>query len=68
MKKAYAGLGAIPAGSENLGGGEHLLPTTMSNELLAEPVEENSLQPVDLSPRSPAWRSPRSTSPSRTPT
>lgn len=47
MKKAYAGLGAIPAGSENLGGGEHLLPTTMSNELLAEPVEENSLRRVE---------------------
>lgn len=47
MKKAYAGLGAIPAGSENLGGGEHLLPTTMSNELLAEPVEENTLRQVE---------------------
>lgn len=27
VKKAYAGLGAIPTGSENLGGGENLLPT-----------------------------------------
>lgn len=47
MQKAYEGLGAIPAGSGNLGGGEHLLPTSMSNELLAEPVEENSLRQVE---------------------
>ena len=46
-KKAYAGLGAIPAGSENLGGGENLLPTNMSNELLTEPVEENSLRRIE---------------------
>lgn len=47
MQKAYEGLGAIPSGSGNLGGGEHLLPTSMSNELLAEPVEENSLRQVE---------------------
>ena len=47
VKKAYAGLGAIPTGSENLGGGEHLLPTNMSNELLTEPVEENSLRNIE---------------------
>lgn len=47
VKKAYAGLGAIPTGSENLGGGENLLPTNMSNELLTEPVEENSLRRIE---------------------
>lgn len=47
VKKAYAGLGAIPVGSENLGGGEHLLPTNMSKELLSEPVEENSLRKIE---------------------
>lgn len=59
MKKAYAGLGAIPAGSENLGGGEHLLPTTMSNELLAEPVEENSLRRVEPVSQIPGLEEPK---------
>lgn len=59
MKKAYAGLGAIPAGSENLGGGEHLLPTTMSNELLAEPVEENSLRQVEPVSQIPGLEEPK---------
>lgn len=47
IRKAFAGLGAIPTGSENLGGGENLLPTNMSNELLTEPVEENSLRRIE---------------------
>lgn len=47
VSKAYAGLGAIPTGSENLGHGESLLPTNMSRELLTEPVEENSLRRIE---------------------
>ena len=45
--KAYEGLGAIPAGSADLGGGEHLLPTNVSRELITEPIEENSLRQVE---------------------
>ena len=47
VSKAYAGLGAIPANSENLGHGESLLPTNLSRELLTEPVEENSLRRIE---------------------
>lgn len=47
VKKAYEGLGAIPAASADLGGGEHLLPTNVSRELITEPVEENSLRQVE---------------------
>ena len=47
ITKAYEGLGAIPAGSADLGGGEHLLPTNVSRELITEPVEENSLRQVE---------------------
>lgn len=47
VSKAHAGLGAIPASSENLGHGESLLPTNLSRELLTEPVEENSLRRIE---------------------
>lgn len=47
ITKAYEGLGAIPTGSADLGGGEHLLPTNVSRELITEPVEENSLRQVE---------------------
>ena len=47
VRKTYAGLGAIPAGSADLGRGSNLLPVNLSNELLAEPVEENSLRRVE---------------------
>lgn len=46
IKKAYDGLGAIPAGDSDLGAGEKLLPKTISNELLVEPEEENPLRGV----------------------
>lgn len=48
MKKAYEGLGAIPAKDSDLGNGDALLPTNMSSELLQEPLEENSLRNVEL--------------------
>lgn len=47
VKKAYAGLGAIPGNSSNLGHGENLLPINLSNELITEPVEENSLRNIE---------------------
>lgn len=47
VKKAYEGLGALPAGSADLGNGDRLLPTNMSSELLLEPLEENSLRKVE---------------------
>jgi HK97 family phage major capsid protein len=47
VRKAYEGLGAIPAGSLDLGGGENLLPTNLATELLTEPFETNSLRRVE---------------------
>ena len=47
IKKAYEGLGAIPANTADLGTGEHLLPINMSRELITEPIEENSLRQVE---------------------
>ena len=39
-------LGAIPEKDSGLGGGENLLPTTMTNEIITEPFDENPLRPV----------------------
>ncbi len=47
LQKVYAGLGAIPSGSPDLGGGEHLLPTQLSNELITEPMEYNVLREIE---------------------
>ncbi len=47
IRKAYEGLGAIPSATADLGKGENLLPTNMSNELITEPVEENALRRVE---------------------
>ena len=47
VTKAYEGLGAIPMNSADLGRGEHLLPVNLSNELITEPVDENSLRKVE---------------------
>ncbi len=47
MSKAYQGLGAIPGQDADLGSGDNLLPTTLSNELLTEPYEENSLRQIE---------------------
>lgn len=45
-QKSYEGLGAIPAGNADLGSGDKLLPTNLSNELLMEPVETNPLRGI----------------------
>ena len=47
IKKSYEGLGAIPTGDADLGYGENLLPNNISNELLLEPIEENSLRNIE---------------------
>lgn len=47
VKKAYEGLGGIPAATADLGYGENLLPKNVSSELLTEPVDENSLREVE---------------------
>lgn len=47
VKKAYEGLGAIPANTADLGYGENLLPTNMSTELIVEPFESNSLRSIE---------------------
>ena len=46
IAKAYEGLGAIPTSDADLGTGEKLLPTTMSNELLVEPMDINPLRNI----------------------
>ena len=47
VKKAYEGLGGIPAASADLGYGDNLLPKNVSSELITEPVEENSLRKIE---------------------
>lgn len=47
VKKSYEGLGGIPTATEALGYGDNLLPTNVSNELLLEPLEENSLRNIE---------------------
>jgi HK97 family phage major capsid protein len=46
-RKAYGGLGAIPAASADLGSGDNLLPTTMETELITEPFEDNPLRTIE---------------------
>lgn len=41
-----AKLGAIPAGDADLGGGENFLPKNMSNELIAEPMDDNPVRRI----------------------
>jgi len=57
--KVYAGLGAIPAGSADLGNGSALLPSTLSSELIAEPFEENSLRKVEQTSQIAGLEEPR---------
>lgn len=47
VRKTYEGLGAIPTGDGDLGGGENFLPTNMSTELITEPFETNSLRTIE---------------------
>lgn len=47
VRKAYEGLGALPAATTDLGNGDNLLPTNLSNELIVEPTEENSLRQIE---------------------
>ena len=44
VKKAYEGLGSIPANTADLGYGEKLLPTNLQRTLLTEPFEGNSVR------------------------
>lgn len=45
--KAYEGLGAIPTNDADLGYGDKFLPTNLSNELILEPYETNSLRTIE---------------------
>lgn len=45
-KKAYEGLGGIPANTADLGNGSNLLPKNVSTTLLTEPIQENPLRPI----------------------
>lgn len=47
VRKAYEGLGALPAATADLGNGDNLLPANLSNELIVEPTEENSLRQIE---------------------
>lgn len=57
--KTYTGLGAIPAGSADLGSGSALLPSVLSNDLIAEPFEENSLRRVEQTSQVAGLEEPR---------
>jgi HK97 family phage major capsid protein len=57
--KAYQGLGAIPAGSADMGSGSALLPSTLSSELISEPFEENSLRRVEQTSQIAGLEEPR---------
>jgi HK97 family phage major capsid protein len=46
VTNAYAELGGIPAGSADLGYGDRLLPTSLSNELIVEPALENPMRAI----------------------
>lgn len=46
VRKAYEGLGAIPTADADLGSGDKLLPTNLSNQLLVEPIEINPLRNI----------------------
>jgi len=45
-QNAYQHLGAIPEGNADLGYGDNLLPTTMGNELIVEPIIENPMREI----------------------
>lgn len=45
-QKAYEGLGAIPADNADLGHGDRLLPTNLSNEIIVEPMVENPMREI----------------------
>lgn len=60
-KKTYAGLGGIPALSSDLGNGSNLLPVNLSNELITEPFEQNSLRNVEETSQVAGLEEPRLT-------
>lgn len=60
-KKTYAGLGGIPALSSDLGNGSNLLPVNLSNELITEPFEQNSLRTVEETSQVAGLEEPRLT-------
>lgn len=47
VSKSYEGLGGLPAADADLGDGSYLLPKNMTDELILEPVEENSLRQAE---------------------
>lgn len=47
LRKAYEGLGGLPSADADLGNGSNLLPTNLSNELITEPVEDNTLRQIE---------------------
>ncbi len=59
VRKTYTGLGAIPAGSSDFGSGSNLLPSTLSNELITEPFEENSLRGTEETSQIAGLEEPR---------
>lgn len=59
VKKTYSVLGGIPAGSADLGSGSNLLPSTLSNELITEPFESNSLRGVEQTSQVAGLEEPR---------
>jgi len=60
-KKTYAGLGGIPVESADMGNGSNLLPVNLSNELITEPFEQNSLRNVEETSQVAGLEEPRLT-------
>ena len=58
VRKTYEGLGGVPAASADLGYGDSLLPKNLSNELITEPMEENSLREIELVSQIPGLEEP----------
>lgn len=59
VAKTYQGLGAIPAGDSDMASGSNLLPSNMSNELVTEPVEDNSLRQIETMSQIKGLEEPR---------
>jgi len=47
VQSASKALGGIPENSAELGFGDNLLPTSLSTELITEPVDENALRDIE---------------------
>lgn len=59
LRKAYAGLGALPAGDADLGTGEKLLPKNVADELIVEPFADNPMRGIVRVSQIPGLEEPK---------